>query len=181
MMAAMFSREALNPGVRMREVFGWAMYDFANSGYTTVVITAVFAAYFVGGVADGAPWATLAWTSGLSLSYLIVMLTMPGSGPGLTGWRETALAYGGHGRLRAQHGGTVHGGAGPGGIGFVDPGHLQHLLFLWRVFDRIFFARAGQAARHGTCEWLGLGFGLHRGHAHTGGVLGLCVGRSSTW
>jgi UMF1 family MFS transporter len=73
-------RSALNPGVRFREVFGWAMYDFANSGYSTVVITAVFAAYFVGGVADGADWATLAWTSGLSLSYLIVMLTMPGLG-----------------------------------------------------------------------------------------------------
>jgi UMF1 family MFS transporter len=73
-------RSALNPGVRLREVFGWAMYDFANSGYTTVVITAVFAAYFVGGVADGADWATLAWTSGLSVSYLIVMLTMPGLG-----------------------------------------------------------------------------------------------------
>jgi UMF1 family MFS transporter len=48
---ALFSRDALNPGVRRREVFGWAMYDFANSGYTTVVITAVFAAYFVGGIA----------------------------------------------------------------------------------------------------------------------------------
>ena len=72
--------ESLNPGVRAREVFGWAMYDFANSGYTTVVITAVFAAYFVGGVAGGAPWATLAWTAGLSASYAIVMLTMPGLG-----------------------------------------------------------------------------------------------------
>lgn len=55
----------LNAGVKRREVFGWAMYDFANSGYTTVVITAVFAAYFVGGVAGGASWATLAWTLGL--------------------------------------------------------------------------------------------------------------------
>ena len=55
-MSAMFSREALNPGVRWREVFGWAMYDFANSGYTTVVITAVFAAYFVGG---GGRWRCL--------------------------------------------------------------------------------------------------------------------------
>lgn len=73
-------RAVLNPGVRLREVLGWAMYDFANSGYSTVVITAVFAAYFVGGVAGGADWATLAWTSGLSLSYLIVMLTMPGLG-----------------------------------------------------------------------------------------------------
>jgi len=79
-MADWISREALNPGVQKREVFGWAMYDFANSGYTTVVITAVFAAYFVGGVAGGADWATLAWTSGLSISYLIVMLTMPGLG-----------------------------------------------------------------------------------------------------
>ncbi len=71
---------SLNPGVRPRELLGWAMYDFANSGYTTVIITAVFAAYFVGGVAGGAPWATLAWTLGLSLSYAIVMLTMPGLG-----------------------------------------------------------------------------------------------------
>jgi UMF1 family MFS transporter len=71
---------SLNPGVRPRELLGWAMYDFANSGYTTVVITAVFAAYFVGGVAGNASWATLAWTMGLSLSYVIVMLTMPGMG-----------------------------------------------------------------------------------------------------
>ena len=73
----LFSQDALNPGVRKREVFGWAMYDFANSGYTTVVITAVFSAYFVGGIAGNAPWATFAWTLALSISYAIVMLTMP--------------------------------------------------------------------------------------------------------
>jgi UMF1 family MFS transporter len=77
---ALFSTDALNPGVRRREVFGWAMYDFANSGYTTVVITAVFAAYFVGGVAQKAEWATFAWTLALSISYAIVMLTMPSIG-----------------------------------------------------------------------------------------------------
>ena len=77
---ALFPSDALNAGVRKREVFGWAMYDFANSGYTTVVITAVFAAYFVGGVAGKAPWATFAWTATLSLSYAIVMLTTPSLG-----------------------------------------------------------------------------------------------------
>lgn len=77
---ALFSASALRPGVRKREVFGWAMYDFANSGYTTVVITAVFAAYFVGGIAKGAPWAAFAWTAALSISYAIVMLTMPAIG-----------------------------------------------------------------------------------------------------
>jgi UMF1 family MFS transporter len=53
------------------------MYDFANSGYTTVVITAVFNAYFVAEVAGRAPWATLAWTSALAVSYVLIMLTAP--------------------------------------------------------------------------------------------------------
>lgn len=73
-------RGALNAGVRPREVFAWALYDFANSGYTTVVLTAVFNAYFVSVVAANASWATLAWTGTLSLSYLIVMVAMPGLG-----------------------------------------------------------------------------------------------------
>jgi MFS transporter, UMF1 family len=77
---SLFPQDALNPGVRKREVFGWAMYDFANSGYTTVVLTAVFSAYFVGSVAGGAGWATLAWTSALAVSSLIVMATMPAIG-----------------------------------------------------------------------------------------------------
>ena len=76
----LFPQGALNDGVGKREVFGWAMYDFANSGYTTVVLTAVFSAYFVGVVAGGADWATLAWTLAISASSLIVMLTMPAIG-----------------------------------------------------------------------------------------------------
>jgi len=53
------------------------MYDFANSGYTTVVITAVFSAYFVAEVAGDAPWATFAWTAALAVSYALIMLTAP--------------------------------------------------------------------------------------------------------
>ena len=76
----LFDPQTLNPGVPRKEVFAWAMYDFANSGYTTVVLTAVFNAYFVGVVAQGAPWATLAWTLLLSVSYVIGMLVMPALG-----------------------------------------------------------------------------------------------------
>ena len=80
---AWFPQDALNDGVRRREVFGWAMYDFANSGYTTVVLTAVFNAYFVGVVAANASWATLAWTSALALSSAIaaVATTQPAGDP----------------------------------------------------------------------------------------------------
>ncbi len=53
------------------------MYDFANSGYTTVVITAVFNAYFVTEIAGGAPWATFAWTAALAVSYALIVLTAP--------------------------------------------------------------------------------------------------------
>ncbi len=73
-------RSVLNPGVAPREVFAWAMYDFANSGYTTVVLTAVFNAYFVGAVAGNANWATLAWTLALAASSLLVMLSAPAIG-----------------------------------------------------------------------------------------------------
>jgi len=69
--------DLLQPGVRRREVWAWAMFDFANSGYTTVVITAVFSAYFVAAVAGNAPWATFAWTLALSVSYALVMFTAP--------------------------------------------------------------------------------------------------------
>lgn len=77
---ALFDRSALNPGVRGREVFAWSMYDFANSGYTTVVLTAVFNAYFVGVVAGNAAWATFAWTAALALSSMLVIFTAPGIG-----------------------------------------------------------------------------------------------------
>ena len=63
--------------VRPLEIWAWAMYDFANSGYTTVVLTAIFNAYFVAVVAGNAPWATFAWTAALSLSYAVVIVTAP--------------------------------------------------------------------------------------------------------
>jgi UMF1 family MFS transporter len=67
----------LRPDVRPRELWAWAMYDFANSGYTTVVITALFNAYFVAVVAGNAPWATFAWTAALSVSYMLIVLSAP--------------------------------------------------------------------------------------------------------
>ncbi len=73
----LFDPQALNPGVRRREVLAWAGYDFANSGYTTVVLTAVFNAYFVGVVAQRADWATFAWTLALSISNALVMVSLP--------------------------------------------------------------------------------------------------------
>jgi len=67
----------LADNVRPREIWAWAMFDFANSGYTTVVITAIFNAYFVAVVAQGKDWGTLAWSGALALSYFFVMVSAP--------------------------------------------------------------------------------------------------------
>ncbi|UCH54356.1 MAG: MFS transporter [Pseudomonadota bacterium] len=57
------------------------MYDFANSGYTTVVLTAVFSAYFVGVVAgkgdDGNGAGTLLWTIAMGITNLIILVSAP--------------------------------------------------------------------------------------------------------
>ncbi|MGH8766352.1 MAG: MFS transporter [Burkholderiales bacterium] len=71
------ANRSLARDVSLREAWAWSMYDFANSGYTTVVITAVFNAYFVAVVAGKAPWATFAWTAALSVSYFAVLLSAP--------------------------------------------------------------------------------------------------------
>jgi UMF1 family MFS transporter len=79
---------ALAADVAIREVWAWSMYDFANSAYTTVVITAVFGAYFVGAVAANAAWATFAWTAALSVSYAAILFT----GPLVGAWADTHAA-----------------------------------------------------------------------------------------
>lgn len=105
----------LQPGVRRREVWAWAMYDFANSGYTTVVITAVFNAYFVAVVAGNAPWATFAWTAALGLSSLIVLLTAPvlGAWADAHAGKKRLLALSTLGCVLATAGLAL---AGPGGV-----------------------------------------------------------------
>lgn len=62
-----------------KEIFSWAMYDFANSGYTTVVITAVFNAYFVGVVATGLEngQATFLWTLTVAIASFLALLSAP--------------------------------------------------------------------------------------------------------
>src|SRR5260221_674159 len=82
------STRALGSDVKYREVWAWSMYDFANPAYTTVVITAVFGAYFVAGVAGNAPWATFAWTAALSVSYAAILFT----GPLVGAWADAHAA-----------------------------------------------------------------------------------------
>lgn len=60
-----------------REIFGWAMFDFANSSYTTVVVTVVFAVYFTKVVAGGGGNADFLWSVGITISNIAVVALSP--------------------------------------------------------------------------------------------------------
>ena len=63
-----------------KELFGWAMFDFANSSYTTVIITVVFCIIFPKIIVGDGPeyrLGNLLWSTSLSISYLIVLLSAP--------------------------------------------------------------------------------------------------------
>jgi UMF1 family MFS transporter len=64
----------------VKELIGWAMFDFANSSYTTVIITVVFCVIFPKIIVGDAPeyrTGNLLWSVALSISYLIVLLSAP--------------------------------------------------------------------------------------------------------
>ena len=82
-MPRLTSKKDTIPGPAGRgEQFAWCMYDFANSGYTTVVLTAVFNAYFVSVIASGANdqqdgSATLLWTIAMAIANGLVLICAP--------------------------------------------------------------------------------------------------------
>src|SRR5512145_2086729 len=66
--------------VSRKELFGWAMFDFANSSYTTVIITIVFCNVFISVIVGDGPefrMGNLLWSVALSISYLVVLATSP--------------------------------------------------------------------------------------------------------
>jgi UMF1 family MFS transporter len=62
-----------------KEVFGWAMYDFANSSYTTVVITFIYSAFFVAYIVpeELSHLRNSLWAFAIAISTLISIFVAP--------------------------------------------------------------------------------------------------------
>lgn len=60
-----------------RELFGWAMFDFANSSYTTVIITVAFSVLFPKLIVGDERRGNFLWSLALSISLLLVALSGP--------------------------------------------------------------------------------------------------------
>ncbi|MHA7817451.1 MAG: MFS transporter [Pseudohaliea sp.] len=76
------NRARVSGSAGRRELVAWALYDFANSGYATVVLTTVYSAYFVAVVAADLERqtpgiATLLWALAIGTANLLVLLAGP--------------------------------------------------------------------------------------------------------
>ena len=60
-----------------KKIFIWTLFDFANTSFSIVVVTFLFAVYFKNTIADGKPIGDLYWSFGTSISMIVTALISP--------------------------------------------------------------------------------------------------------
>ncbi|MEE2658945.1 MAG: MFS transporter [Candidatus Latescibacterota bacterium] len=60
-----------------RAIWAWSFYDFANSSFTTLVVTFIYAAYFADALAPDDFTGTALWSKGVAISGIAVALLSP--------------------------------------------------------------------------------------------------------
>ncbi len=65
------------PPVKSREIFGWCMYDAADSAFTTVIVTVLYAPYFSKIVVGDSGRADMLWGQAASISEVFVAILAP--------------------------------------------------------------------------------------------------------
>ncbi|MGH7529478.1 MAG: MFS transporter, partial [Gemmatimonadales bacterium] len=63
-----------------RRILAWALFDWANSPYTTLVVTFVYAAYFAQAFAPDVVTGTAWWSRAVAIAGLIVAVLAPALG-----------------------------------------------------------------------------------------------------
>lgn len=153
-----------------RSVWSWALYDFANSPFTTLVITFVYATYFTQAIASDAISGTALWSRAITITAIIVALASPVLG---------ALADRGGYRKRFVGIATVVCILATVALYRVLPGQVVTALVLVivanvafefaTVFYNAFLPDISKPERIGTVSGIGWGLG------YVGGLLALVV------
>lgn len=157
--------------VPQREVWSWAMFDFANSSYTTIVVSVAFGVYFTRLVAPGRSGDFL-WGFGIFLGNLLVLLFSPviGAIADDSGRKKLFLA----GTYATCVVGTAL-------LWFATPGHVvSALVFFVLSFVGFSFGENLAAAflpEISTPETIGRISGLGWGLGYFGGLLCLVLVR----
>ena len=153
------------PSVRRREIFGWAMFDFANSSYTTIIVTVAFSVFFKQVVTSGDAGDAL-WGLGLSVSNILVVLLSVVVGAVADGAARKKSF------LAATYFLCV---AGTAALALIDPGEIALALTLF-VLSNIGFSLGENLISAflpeiSTPETIGRISGLGWGVGYVGGLL----------
>ncbi|WP_320827229.1 MFS transporter [Reinekea sp.] len=166
------TRDAPALPVKKREILGWAMYDFANSSYTTVVVTFVYSAFFVNYIVppELAHLKNTFWSIAVALSTTLAIILAPFVGVlcDFSGKKKKYLAWC-----------TLASIVGTSGLFFVNPGQVGlGLLFLvisntgWMLsesFIASFLPELASPKNMGKVSGIGWGIG------YIGGLLSLLL------
>lgn len=60
-----------------RQIWSWALYDFANSAFTTLVVTFIYGTYFTKSIAETEILGTQYWSWAISITAIVVALFSP--------------------------------------------------------------------------------------------------------
>ncbi len=116
----------------IKPVAAWVLFDFANSAYTTLVVTFIYAAYFVKAVAPDEIAGTALWSRGVTITAVVVAILSPALGAvaDRSGLRKTFLFVS-----------TLVAVAGSAMLHFALPGQVFKAL-VWFVISNIAFELA---------------------------------------
>ncbi|MEK6749357.1 MAG: MFS transporter [Pseudomonadota bacterium] len=163
-----------HPAAGSREIFAWAMYDFANSGYTTVVLTAIYSAYFVGVVANSSNTgdATFLWTLAIAIANSLVLISAPilGAIADRQAWKKRFLIIT---TVGCAVGTAMLATTGPGDVAWAT-GWIVLASFLYYTGENLIAAFLPEIAPHGRMGWIS-GYGWTIGYLGGLAVLALCL------
>ena len=69
-----------------RQIWSWAMYDFANSAFSTLVVTFIYGTFFTKSIADNEILGTQYWSWAISFTAIVVALCSPILGAVADNW-----------------------------------------------------------------------------------------------
>ncbi len=157
------------PPVKKREIFGWAMYDFANSSYTTVVISVIYSAFFVQHIVpEGSDVRDGYWSMAIIASTILAIILSPlvGAICDYTGRKKRYLGYS-----------TIVCAISTAALFFVEPGQIWIAIGLLTISNAAFMIGESFCASFltdlATKENMGKISGLGWGFGYFGGLLSL--------
>lgn len=160
-----------SPKVLKRELFGWAMYDFASSSYTTVVISLLYSSFFVGYIVPaGSAIRDTYWSIAIVASTILAIIFSPliGAICDYSGSKKRYLKYA-----------MIVCSTSTAALFFVQPGQIWLAVFLIAISNFGFMLGEAFCASFltdlATKKNMGLISGLGWGLGYFGGLTSLVI------